>query len=145
MEINFLFIRKSTMAIDLFSYRCFLLKHTEPGEYCVAIINGKSAASMVIQTTERNQSWKSVDGNKPKKALYIHWLCVHRDFAGENLPKNMIDFAAKQARRQNIKFLRVDTNAKEVKLREIYEKLGFSLMSIEQEDYRNTAFYQKIV
>jgi len=100
---------------------------------------------MVIQTTERNQSWKSVDGNKPKKALYIHWLCVHRDFAGENLPKNMIDFAAKQARRQNIKFLRVDTNAKEVKLREIYEKLGFSLMSIEQEDYRNTAFYQKIV
>ena len=55
----------------------------------------------------------------------------------------MIDFAEKKARENNINLLRVDTNASETKLRKIYEKLGFRLVAVEQEDYRQTAFYQK--
>ncbi|MEK7451230.1 MAG: GNAT family N-acetyltransferase, partial [Patescibacteria group bacterium] len=77
------------------------------------------------------------------KALYVHYLCVHRDFAGTGLPKLMIDFAAQKALENNIKLLRVDTNASMMKLRKIYEELGFTLVGIEQEDYRKTAFYQK--
>lgn len=55
----------------------------------------------------------------------------------------MIDFAEKKTLENNINLLRVDTNADEMKLRKIYEKLGFSLVLVEKEDYRNTAFYQK--
>jgi len=123
----------------------FMLKHTEPDEYYVTIVDEKPAASMVLQETERNQSWKSVDGEKPKKALYVHWLCVHRDFAGQGYPKIMIDFAKDEARKRGFSLLRLDTSADEKKLCSIYEGLGFKLMGIEDEGEHKTAFYQEKV
>lgn len=53
------------------------------------------------------------------KALYIHYLCVDRLFSGLGLSKSMIDFAEQYANDKNIKLLRVDTNAEEMKLRRI--------------------------
>ena len=82
--------------------RQFLLKHTESDEYYVAIIDNQPAASLVLQETERNQSWKSVDGDNPKQALYVHWLCVHRDFAGQGLSEKMIEFAEKEAKKRTL-------------------------------------------
>lgn len=55
----------------------------------------------------------------------------------------IVDFAAKLARSNRVFLLRADTNADEIKLRKIYENLGFRLAAIEQEDYRRTAYYQK--
>ncbi len=55
----------------------------------------------------------------------------------------MVDFAEKLAEKHNRELLRVDSNAEETKLRKIYEDLGFNLVTIKQEDYRKTAFYQK--
>ena len=123
--------------------RGFLLKHTEPDEYFVALIDNKPAASMVLQETERNQSWKPIDGDKPKQALYVHWLCVAREFAGQGLPKTLIDFALKEAKRRGFSRLRLDTSANEKKLCRLYENLGFKLMGIEEEGSHATAFYQK--
>ena len=122
--------------------RKFLFQYAKPNEFYVGLIDGKPAVAAIFQINQNAQDWKSVDKNKPNPALYIHWLCVNRDFSGKNLSKYMINFAVKKAREQNIKFLRVDTNAEEVKLRKIYEKLGFTLMAVEQEDYRKTVFYQ---
>ena len=59
------------------------------------------------------------------------------------LPKIIIDFAAHLAQGENIGLLRVDTNANEMKLRKIYEDLGFYLVAVQKGDYRETAFYQK--
>lgn len=123
----------------------FLLKHTEADEYYVALINGKPAASMVLQETERNQSWKSVDREEPKKSLYLHWLCVHRDFAGQGLSGVMVDYATKEAKRRGFKLLRLDTDANEEKLCRLYESLGFRLMGTEKEENRTTAFYQRLL
>lgn len=125
--------------------RDFLLKHAEPNEFYVAIVNGKPSAAVILQNNERNQSWKSVDKDNSQQALYLHWLCVNRKFAGQNLPQVIVDFANQQALKRNIKLLRLDTNAHETKLREIYENLGFSLMGIKKEESQNIAFYQKIV
>ena len=61
------------------------------------------------------------------------------------MPKLFIDFANNYANYKKIKFLRVDTNANEPKLRKIYEMLGFNLVAIKQEEYRKTAYYQKKV
>ena len=121
----------------------FLLKYAKPQEFFVALVNEKPAAAAVLQLNQNSQDWKRIDKDQEKKALYIHWLCVEREFKGKNLPKVMIDFAEKKARENNINLLRVDTNASETKLRKIYEKLGFRLVAVEQEDYRQTAFYQK--
>lgn len=123
--------------------RKFLFRYTRQREFYAVLIKGKPAASAVLQINQNAQDWKTVDGVKPQSALYIHWLCVHRRFAGTGLPKVMIDFAAKLAEDNNVSLLRADTNAAEMKLRNIYEALGFKLVAIEQENYRRTAFYQK--
>ena len=123
--------------------REFFLQHAEPSEFYAVLVDGKPAAAAILQDTQRNQSWESIDKNKQVSALYIHWLCVHRQYAGRGLPKLIVDFAEQQAVSRGIHLLRVDTNAQETKLRKIYENLGFKLVTIEQEDYRQTAFYQK--
>lgn len=123
--------------------RKFLSQYAKPEEFYVGLINRKPAVAAILQINQNVQDWQFVDKEKPSPALYIHWLCVHRGFSGKNLSKYMMDFAAKKAKREKIKFLRVDTNAGEIKLRQIYEKLGFTLVDIIQEDYRQTVFYQR--
>lgn len=119
--------------------RSFLLQHIEPKEFYTAVIDGKPAASVVLQDNERNQSWESIDKGRKKQALYIHWLCVARQFAGIGLPKIMVDFARQQAKKRKLPLLRLDTIAHEIKLRKLYENLGFQLVGISGK----TAFYQK--
>jgi GNAT superfamily N-acetyltransferase len=123
--------------------KAFMLKHAEPSEFYVAIVKGQPAAGMILQDNERNQSWKAIDKDKHVNALYVHWLCVARPYAGTGLPKIMLDFAASHAKSRGIHILRLDTNANETKLRQIYESLGFDLVSTEAEADRITAFFQK--
>lgn len=120
----------------------YLLKHAEPQEFYVVTVNNVPAASAILQDNERNQSWKSVDRDNPQKALYIHWLAVHRDFAGKGLPQKIIAFAKEKANQIGAQYLRLDTNADEQKLMKIYEDLGFNLVCIDKEKHHNTAFFQ---
>ncbi|MBI3290411.1 GNAT family N-acetyltransferase [Candidatus Microgenomates bacterium] len=121
----------------------FLLQHIEPNEFYVSLVDGKPVASVVLQDSERNQSWKSIDGDNPQKALYIHWLCVARDFASQGFSGKMVEFAAEEAGRRGLKLLRLDTNADEEKLCKLYESLGFKLMGTEKEGNFTASFYQK--
>ena len=121
----------------------FLLKYAKSDEFYAALVDGEPAAAAILQLDQNSQDWQSVDKDKPRPALHIHWLCVDRKFAGMNLPKTITDFAEKLAKEKGINLLRVDTNAEEIKLRKIYEDLGFQLVTVEQEDYRKTAFYEK--
>jgi len=123
--------------------RDFMLKQAEPNEFYIALVDNAPAACVILQDTQRNQDWEYIDKGEDVRALYIHWLCVARKFAGQDLPKVMIAFAAEFAKKNKLSLLRVDTNAKEKKLMEMYERLGFRLMGIEKEDYRDAAFFQK--
>jgi len=123
--------------------RKFLFQYAKQEEFFVGLVDNKPAVAAILQIDQKAQNWKSIDKGTPQLALYIHWLCVHRQFAGMGLPKAMVDFATQLAKERNIKLLRADTNAKEMQLRKIYENLGFRLVGVEQEDYRKTAFYQK--
>lgn len=123
----------------------FLLQHANSDEFYVCTVDGIPAAAQVLQLSQDVKEWQTIDKNNPQKALYIHWLCVAREFAGRGLTRVMIDYATQKAKERGLKLLRVDTNADEAKLREIYEGLGFQLVEEIQEDYRKTAFYQKEV
>lgn len=123
----------------------FLLKYAKPEEFYVGLINNKPAAAEILQINQNGQDWEIVDKGNPPKALYIHWLAVAREFAGHDVSKEMIDFALQIAKENTCSVLRVDTNASETKLRKLYEKLGFVLVSVEKEDYRKTAFFEKKV
>lgn len=119
--------------------RDFLLNHVNANEFYAALVDGKPAASVVLQDNERNQSWKSIDNDKKQPALYIHWLCVDREFAGKGLSKMMITLAQREAKKRKFSFVRLDIITHEMKLRKIYDTLGFHLMGIDGE----TVFYQK--
>lgn len=121
----------------------FLLQYAKPEEFYVGLLDNKPAAAEILQISQNGQDWEIVDKGNSPKALYIHWLCVAREFAGQSLSREMIDFAAQKAKENNCTVLRVDTNAEETKLRELYEKSDFHLLTIQKENYRETAFYEK--
>jgi len=100
--------------------REYLLKHVEPNEFYVVLIDDKPVASVVLQENERNQSWECVDGKEKKEALYIHWLAVNREFAGKGLPQIILDLAINEAKRRGDKLIRLDTIASQPKLRKVY-------------------------
>ena len=120
----------------------FLFQYAEPSEFYVILVGGTPAAAAILQIVQRAQDWKDIGDDSSRSALYIHWLCVHRDFAGQGFPRIMVNYASNMARANGVAFLRADTNAGEMKLRRIYESLGFNLVSTKKEDYRKTAFYQ---
>lgn len=123
----------------------FFSQYAEPSEFYVVLANDEPVAAAIFQNNQRNQSWQSVDKNESESALYIHWLCVNRQYACMGLPRIIVEFAGQYAKDNKMNLLRVDTNARELNLRKIYENLGFKLVSVEDEDYRQTAFYQKKV
>ena len=75
--------------------RKFLFQYAKPEEFYVLLINKKPAAAAILQLNK----------NESKPVYFIHWLCVTRKFAGKNLPKIIVDFAAKLAKKKNINLL----------------------------------------
>jgi ribosomal protein S18 acetylase RimI-like enzyme len=120
----------------------FLCQYARPEEFYVLSVDSQPAAAAILQISQNAQDWQVVDREGNHKALYVHWLCVGYDFHGQGLSQKMIDFAKELAREQNITMLRADTNASEDKLRDVYESLGFQLVTILKEDYRQTALYE---
>jgi len=125
--------------------KTFLFQYARPEDFYVGLVNDEPAVAAILQTAQEAQDWKSVDGDQPQPALYIHWLCVSRQFAGQGLTASMIDFATGLAGEKGLSLLRVDTNANEQKLRKIYTELDFKLMNTMKDDYRETVLYQKSV
>lgn len=123
----------------------FLFQYAKPEEFYTLTIGDKPAAAVVLQVDQNAQDWAVIDNNAQVPAMYIHWLCVSREFAGQDMSKKVVDLAGKLAAQQNVNILRADTNAEESKLRKVYESIGFELAGVADEDYRSTAFYQKLV
>jgi len=122
--------------------REYLLKHVEPNEFYVILVDDKPAASVVLQENQRNQSWESVDKDNPKHALYIHWIAVNREFSGKGLPKIVLDLAINEAKRRGYKLIRLDTIASQPKLRKVYDDLGFIAVHIGDGEFADTVFYE---
>lgn len=121
----------------------FLLQYAKPEEFYVGMVEGQPAVAAVLPKEQTAQDWQNIDHGKIQPALYMHWLCVSRNFAGKGCVREMVEFATMLAQKEGINFLRVDTDADEDKLRKLYEDLGFCLVGAKAEDYRNTVFYQK--
>lgn len=122
----------------------FLLQYANKEEFYVWYMNWKPVIAAVLQISQKEQNWKDyVDKTVEIPALYIHWLCIDHKFQWKWLASTMINFAWELAKKQNIRFLRVDTNLEEIRLCKIYEKNNFILIKKIEENYRSTALYQK--
>jgi ribosomal protein S18 acetylase RimI-like enzyme len=123
----------------------FLFQYAKPQEFFTLTMDNRPIAAVVLQIDQNAQDWIAIDGQKEVPAMYIHWLCVRREFAGRDIPRKVVESAAVIALRDGIGILRADTDADEANLCAVYESIGFELIGRAEEGYRRTAFYQKYI
>lgn len=111
--------------------RNFMLKHADEEDFYVLEISNLPAASVVLQDNQRNLSWEPIDGNEKVDALYVHWLAVHRDFAGQGLSSKLLDFSLMKADEIGFDRVRLDTSADNPNLMNLYKSYGFKVRGIE--------------
>jgi len=119
----------------------FLLQYHISQEFYVGYYNDIPAVAAILQKSSEDKLWSLIWKGKDS-AFYIHYLCVNPEFSWTWLVKKIINFTSELAKKHNITQIRVDTNAQEKKLCSIYEKNGFQLVQIIEEDYRKTALYE---
>jgi GNAT superfamily N-acetyltransferase len=84
------------------------------------------------------------DADKPDTALYIHRMAIIRALAGREIGAAMMDWASARAADAGKRWLRLDAWARNVKLHQYYERLGFELVRLLQFEHRGSgALYQR--
>lgn len=119
--------------------------YAKPEEFYVLYIDHEPAATAIIQQKQNMQDWSSVDGNTERQdAIYIHYVAVSRKFAGQGLVAKLIEKAREIAKKNQATVLRLDTNANESKLCQLYEGLGFVQVGKDKDGDHVSALYEKI-
>jgi GNAT superfamily N-acetyltransferase len=114
-----------------------LATHCQPHEVFVGELVDQPVVAALIQ--DRDPDVWPDDGT----ALIIHKLSVRRAHAGRGLANRMLDFAGERARSQGKKWLRLDTDATRPKLREFYERSGFTHVGFKTLGHLQLALYEK--
>lgn len=116
-----------------------LLVGVNEDNFYIGKVLDENASCMILQWNDA-LFWP---GAKENEAGYIHKLCVRRDYAGNGLSEKMVEFAIDECRKRNIGLLRLDTGWNKIKLRYLYESLGFELVgNIVLDDRGEFALYE---
>ncbi|TDQ42866.1 GNAT family N-acetyltransferase [Aureibacillus halotolerans] len=116
-----------------------ILKQYALEEMYIGFVQGTPAATIVLQEIDRFFWPNESKGD----SLFLHKLCVRRQFSGQGLASCMIDFAKNEARKQNKAFLRLDCAADRPALCAFYEANGFKKVREQRVfDRFDTAFYE---
>ncbi len=101
-----------------------ILKEIEENRQWKLLIDGQIAC---IWATALNDEliWGSAN-NEP--SLYLHRIATHPDFRGQNLVKEVINWASDFGLKKNLEFIRMDTVGLNTGLINHYEKLGFRFL-----------------
>ncbi|MCM3627558.1 GNAT family N-acetyltransferase [Paenibacillus glycanilyticus] len=104
-----------------------------------AFIDGEIAAVMILQE-EDSFFWPEDHLND---ALYLHKLCIRREYSKTGLSGNMLAYAKNAAHALHKRYLKLDCAADRTSLRQFYEQHGFTLVRerLAMETYP-AAFYQ---
>ena len=77
------------------------------------------------------------------EAVYLHKLCVRREFAGKNMTYFTIEAIKQLCKKKRIRYIRLDTALDEKIVRKIYLKLGFKIVDIiDYTNERSVALYE---
>ena len=82
-------------------------------------------------------------GKQAEKAKYIHSLVVREHYNGQGMGQRIIETIGEQAKLQNCRYLRLDSDAKNPKLCSYYEKLGFKKVGIQELPLSTYNLYEK--
>ena len=83
----------------------FLLNYASTNEFYVGLVEKEPAVGAILQLSQNAQDWQNINHDIAQNALYIHWLCVHRKFAGTGLPIKLGDFAVELAKEKGVELL----------------------------------------
>lgn len=120
----------------------FFDEYAQDSDFYVLEVDGEPAATAIIQAKQNMQDWSAIDGDSETRAIYIHYLCVDRRFAGQGYAQMLMDHAKELAGRNNIKLLRLDTNYDKPKLKKLYEDYGFKNVKVLDEPAHRTVLYE---
>ena len=102
----------------------FIRPHVEAGMYHLAKIGDEFAGCFRYQLEDK-EYWDDVPH---ADSAFVHRVAVRRQFSGNNIAGQMIEFAKHKAKADGKKFLRLDC-ANRDKLRKLYEGFGFEFHS----------------
>jgi GNAT superfamily N-acetyltransferase len=91
------------------------------GEFFIARLNARPIAVARILLSDP-LFWGDRDDGE---ALYVHSLAVLREYAGQGIGQQFLDWAAEEALRSGRRFLRLDCAADNLPLCAYYEEAGF--------------------
>lgn len=98
----------------------------ERGNTYIAWVDGRPAGSVVL-VWEDTRTWGKMGADN--QAGYIHRLCTARVFRGQNVGKQIIDWAAGQIRQAERTCIRLDCSYENRPLCKYYEHQGFTEIS----------------
>lgn len=100
----------------------------EAGLFVVAEADGAVIGAMRFQL-EDQLFWPDIDG---RESAFVHRLAVRRSHAGQGISVALLQWGVDRARGLGKRYLRLDCDADRTRLRELYERFGFTLHSYRQ-------------
>ena len=114
-----------------------LTDETKPENFCIGEVDGKTACAFILQDSDSNY-WKS-----NVQAVYLHKLCVRREYAHRNMTKKIIEAIKEECQTRGINCIRLDTGLDEKVVRKIYLNVGFKIVDIiDYDNGRSLALYE---
>lgn len=111
----------------------------QPENFYIGKSGGKTACAFILQWND-SEYWPHADRND---AVYLHKLCVRREFAGKNISKSVVDAIKGLCKKRGLKYIRLDTALDEKVIRKIYLNMGFKIVNItDYQNGRSTALYE---
>lgn len=114
-----------------------LTEEVKPENFCIGKIDGKVACAFILQNSD-TEYWKN-----PGDAVYLHKLCVKREYAHRNMTKSVVEAIKEECRKSSVKYIRLDTALDEKAVRKIYLNVGFKIVDIiDYDNGRSIALYE---
>lgn len=114
----------------------------QPENFYIGKLGQKTACAFILQWKD-SEYWADAEQNE---AVYLHKLCVRREFAGRDMTKAVVEAIKKLCKEKGIKYIRLDTALDERTVRKIYLRSGFRIVDIiDYPNGRSMALYELAV
>ena len=114
-----------------------ITEEAKPENFCIGKIDGKIACAFILQNSDK-EYWKVTND-----AVYLHKLCVKREYAHRNMTKSVVKAIKEECQKNSIKYIRLDTGLDEKVVRKIYLNAGFKIVDIiDYDNGRSIALYE---
>lgn len=116
-----------------------ITQEAKPENFCIGKIDGNTVCAFILQNSD-SEYWKK---SSNEEAVYLHKLCVKREYAHRNMTKLVIEAIKEECRKNDIKYIRLDTGLDEKVVRKIYLNAGFKIVDIiDCDNGRSMALYE---